>query len=366
MRDVLNGRPTQRCSERGSARLCAWLGIARVQRWMEIRGTLAGRSRTFWRFCQNNVRAVWFRSHFLWERLSGAYHGRGKSDLLPIDKSRNRYVFKPRGRRISRDELQKVFDSLPAAARADWLSESFALACWVVKVYLGKDWFDRYVTPKGKKRSIFTIEETPGDAQELSFYRIIDLSEVLYNLQDISGFDECLERLRKGEIEGVFAELDLGRMLFGNQIEFKFVRPSGKRGADYDVELVYNNIVICGDAKCKIESTSFSHTTVDATLEKARRQLPNDRPGIVFVKIPPAWFTDRSVEHELADIAMDFLRTTRRVVSVKYYTPWIAFRSRGVLVVEHRFKELSNPKTDFGDNLDLGHFSDENSARMEG
>ena len=75
----------------------------------------------------------------------------------------------------------------------------------------------------------------------------------------------------------------------------------------------------------KIEATEFSVRTIDATLEHARSQLPNDRPGIVFLKLPPRWLEMPRFAEICVAVARDFLRTTRRVVSVKYYTSPVTF-----------------------------------------
>src|SRR5262249_1175212 len=131
-------------------------------------------------------------------------------------------------------------------------------------------------------------------------------------------------------------------------------------GINYDVELLYpHELVVCADAKCKIETTSFSTKTLDATLEKARSQLPDDQPGIVFVKLPPKWMEIPNFSNISAGIARDFLRTTRRVVSVKYYVSDTAFID-GHMRVAHRFQEISNPITDFGNsqNWDIFRFHD--------
>lgn len=44
---------------------------------------------------------------------------------------------------------------------------------------------------------------------EMSFFRVMDLAEVIYNLQSVPGFDECLTRMRDGDIEGTYASLIL-------------------------------------------------------------------------------------------------------------------------------------------------------------
>jgi hypothetical protein len=40
-------------------------------------------------------------------------------------------------------------------------------------------------------------------------------------LQNVPGFDDCLGGLRKEDLEGTYAELDLGRMLYTYRANFK-------------------------------------------------------------------------------------------------------------------------------------------------
>jgi hypothetical protein len=71
------------------------------------------------------------------------------------------------------------------------------------------------------------------------------------------------------------------------------VKPTGVTGTDYDVDIIYpNGLHVCGDAKCKVEGTDFNVKSIGYSLSKARKQLPDDRPGIVFVKIPPRWYSE--------------------------------------------------------------------------
>ncbi len=82
-----------------------------------------------------------------------------------------------------------------------------------------------------------------GDQAETTFiqaFKTVDLSELLFNLQNIDGFDVLIERMKTEEqVESGLAELDFGRMLFVNNHKFKFVRSSGVRGSDYDFEMRY-------------------------------------------------------------------------------------------------------------------------------
>jgi hypothetical protein len=84
-------------------------------------------------------------------------------------------------------------------------------------------------------------------------------------------------------------------------------------------------MLACGDAKCKIESTIFSSITISNSLDKVLEQLPRDRPGIAFIKMPPKWLKEVGFERITTEVANDFLRQTRRIVSVKYYVSTVTY-----------------------------------------
>jgi hypothetical protein len=156
---------------------------------------------------------------------------------------------------------------------------------------MGADWVERHIVSDNRKKGFLSIDESEPHRREISCLRVMDLAEVVYNLQPVPGFDECIARMRDGDIEGTYAELDFGRMLYLNQVPVRFVVPQGTIGLDYDIEIEYpGGVVASADAKCKIEGTEFGENTIKNTLNKARKQLPDDMPGIVFVKVPPRGF----------------------------------------------------------------------------
>jgi hypothetical protein len=258
--------------------------------------------------------------------------------------------------RMSFEQLKRAFESLPTSLRTNGQTESLALASGVLRVFMGAEWVERHVISDGSKKGFLSIDESDPRRREVSFFRVMDLAEVIYNLQPVPGFDECIARMREGNIEGTYAELDFGRMLYLNGVPFRFVVPQGTAGMDYDVEVEYpGGIVASADAKCKIESTEFSENTIKNTLGKARKQLPDAMPGIVFVKVPPRWIADANCTVAMLEQARSFLCGTRRVVSVKYYSSPITL-SNNMLRHDHAYKEISNPVTDFGKDLNWSIF----------
>ena len=259
-------------------------------------------------------------------------------------------------RRMSFEQLERGYVSLPPEVRTNAQTESLALASAVLRAFMGPEWVEQHIIADNRKKGFLAIDESEPSKMEISFFRVMDLAEVIYNLQPVPGFDECITRMRDGDIEGTYAELDFGRMLYLNQVPFRFVVPQGETGMDYDIEIEYpENLIASADAKCKIESTEFSDNTIKNSLNKARKQLPDNRPGIVFVKVPPSWITDGDRVTTMFNTARDFLRGTRRVVSVKFYSSPVTL-ANNVLRHDHAYKEVSNPQTDFGENKDWSIF----------
>jgi hypothetical protein len=170
---------------------------------------------------------------------------------------------------------------------------------------------------------------------------------MLFNLQHIDGFVNCVERMKSEEhVESGLAELDFGRMLFANRHKFKFITPQGKRGNDYDFEITLDKWTICADVKCKLDDKDISRNIVLNELKGSRSQLPENNPGVFFIKVPQHWMETPEYETLLVETAQEFLRTTGRIVSVKYFiAPYTVVN--GELMQSHYFKEVPNPRNRF-------------------
>jgi hypothetical protein len=257
--------------------------------------------------------------------------------------------------RIRLNHLQKAFHELSADPLLHGQDKSFALGCGILRRFLDEQWIDRHFLPSGKN-GFLTLNESSPESREMSAFRLIDLSEVIYNLQDVAGFDDCIRKMRAGDIEGTYAELDFGRMLHLNNVPFRFVVPQGVKRLDYDIEILYpNGLVVCADAKCKVETTEFSENGVRNVLNDARKQLPKERPSIVFVKVPPRWIECQTIVASTIQVARRFLGGVKRIVSVKFYSSPLMLKD-GMMMHQHAYKEVSNPKTDFGDEINWDIF----------
>lgn len=252
-------------------------------------------------------------------------------------------------RRISVADFEETRRKFPAEVKADSAREIFTAAATVVCHFFGRDWYMDHIfqdaagtLPPGFMR----IDYTPGPEAEKKTSRLLDFAENLFNLQHIDGFDDRVAQMRAGDIEATFAEFDFGRFLYIHDIDFKFVVPCGVAGKDYDYRITYaDGREACADAKCRLEGTEMRAETIMNALRKARsHNLPPYEPGIVFVKVPQTWLENEEVRRGVYATVRDFLRNTKRVVSVVVYAVVvIALKAEKMMLMRHRFHEFENP-----------------------
>jgi hypothetical protein len=255
--------------------------------------------------------------------------------------------------RILASEIQSTIDSFPNAVREEPGRLMFTLAVTIIRHFLGKRWCEQNILQDaGQTRppGFLRVNFMRGFEGERMNARILDLAENLFNLQLVEGFDDRVDQLRTGDIESTIAEFDFARFLYIHDLAFKFVMPKGERGKDFDFAVNFaDGRDACVDAKCRLEETEVRPETIRNCLNKARQlNLPSNKPGIIFVKVPQTWMEDDAVRASMRDIIKDFERNTGRVVSVVLYTiAASAMADQEMVLMRHRFLEYPNPSHRF-------------------
>jgi hypothetical protein len=240
-------------------------------------------------------------------------------------------------RRISVDDLHKFVDSLPPEVRESDGDRTIILANTINAHFLGRKWCETHLKHDAPKPSFLRMDFSSDSRKKVIVFRVVELAENLYNLRHIEGFDACIAQMNAGaeKIESTCAELDFGRLLYINDVEFRFIVAGLRNRKNYDFEILYPGALkVPAEAKCKFESTKINPESVRNALKKARTQLPKDRPGLIFVKVPQNWIDNIEVVKALETIAIDFFRNTDRVVSIKFYVSHLELTNQGVTRLE--------------------------------
>jgi hypothetical protein len=221
---------------------------------------------------------------------------------------------------VTLDEIRRAHSLIPQRRFETISARSDKLALEVIRRFLGVDWIAEHITAgKGFLRN----DRSTAVIETLRMRRIV-LSEMLYNFQDTKGFHNCLAELRAGQVESAYASMEIGRMLATRAIDramtFEFVTPTGVKRQDFDLAITLGDGTrVCGETKCKLEETKITIRTLEDSFSAAKRQLPEDAPGIIFVKYPHAWVADPSFVDRMRALATRFFERSPSIVSIKFY-----------------------------------------------
>ena len=169
---------------------------------------------------------------------------------------------------------------------------------------------------------------------------------MLFNLQDVEGSEQKLKSLRLDDIESYVAEFQAATFLHAAGVGFGFRLPVVGLGGDYDLDIhLDDGTLAAGNTKCKVEATDLSEKTIWNALEDARKKLPTDRAGFVFMSIPENWSTNPEFKKAVDDGIDRVMRQTKRITMVFLW--WEEWNTNGALRV---FKglEVHNGRARFG------------------
>jgi hypothetical protein len=256
---------------------------------------------------------------------------------------------------LTADRLRAFVERMPPSQSADPGERVYRLCVAVLRHFFGEPWFNKHVMNASAPTDFLRRDFSTPERRERHGFLVVELAEKLINLQNVEGFEQCIAQMKHGQIESTYAELDIGKSLRAHDVGFRFVTPTGQKGADYDLEIFYpDGVTVCADTKCKIETTEISADSIKHSLGEARKQLPSYRPGIVFVKVPQHWIEEVRFLDSMIAAAEAFLHGTQRVVSVKFYVSALVFVDNKIAHLM-RYKEISNPRNRFdgGRNWDI-------------
>jgi hypothetical protein len=192
----------------------------------------------------------------------------------------------------------------------------------VLARFFGPEWVDLRIL----RKSPFLHPSAPRAVDELKRQdRIVMLAEHMVNLQGITGFSWCLNEIQTDSIETGLAKLIGAGMLRRLKIPFRFVKPSGRKGRDYDAEARVGSTTVPAEMKANIEGKAPTPEAIANALRVARKQLPKDTSNLVFLRVPEVWGeTAEGVKAIRDGVLREFENSGRIGVVVVHWEYWRA------------------------------------------
>lgn len=220
----------------------------------------------------------------------------------------------------------------------EWIQ--LALAGQILRTFLGDTWCDLQL--RGLDEAHPGFQRSPDLFQQSRTQAwIVALGELLFNLQDIPGFDKRCRRLIRDDLESVVAELEAVRLLAESCLPVQLVEEVGVRGSDYEarVTLPTGEIASC-EVKSKAEGTTLSTRTLLRQLKDGAKRLPPDRPGILILRLPEHWVRDgETLSKVVESVKGKLFHDYRRIIAlILFWDDW-QFDGQQVLLRMTKFRE---------------------------
>ena len=212
-----------------------------------------------------------------------------------------------------------------------------------LRALIGEEWVQEKILEADEGSFINPTRERDLDNYKLQS-RIVSLAEILFNLQLVEGIHHRIRALKTADIETALAELEGAHALYTSNIPFRFVVPSMVAGSDYDVEALVGAITVPCEMKAKLETTKPTAASVAQTIDRARKQLPPNRPSTVFLWVPESWAANEQGRAAIEEgIARGFHRSARIARIFVHWEEWQRLQPSGALRIV-RWLARSNPR----------------------
>jgi hypothetical protein len=156
-----------------------------------------------------------------------------------------------------------------------------------------------------------------GTSHKLAI-KIMMMGEILFDLRNSPGFAEFCQRSRGRHIRPALYELFAAISMQRAAFEISARPETGSQGQDFDFAAARQDEII-NVGVTALTAKAFLQNTVRRALNQKRRQIPTDRPAIIFCVIPDEWQQAKAdIAFSLQKIAFDFFANSKRVNAIAF------------------------------------------------
>jgi hypothetical protein len=187
----------------------------------------------------------------------------------------------------------------------------------VIAEYLHKNYFDKNTDPFLGAREV----NAQGDIWYGFPLRVILIGETLFLLRNCKGFPEICHRLQTRGLRSAYYEMLAAKIFARAGFDIEMWRETQQIGNDFDFRAVRKRLAINVEVTALEEKEFYKNTAINA-IHRKRRQLPKDKPAVIFCVVPAQWEKlSFDINDWTADVANTFfLSGSRRVNRLVFYT----------------------------------------------
>ena len=174
--------------------------------------------------------------------------------------------------------------------------------------------------PSSPNADAFLERPKPGEPVNWRYLsRIVSIADTLYALKDCNGFNVICSRLNRQSFQAVFFETFAARMFANLGFAIEVRQEVGVKGQDFDFVAAKQDAVVNCEVTA-LTAKTYSTKTVANALEQKRKQLPKDKPAVIFVVVPEEWFVNNNddVVRSLREDALAAFKKTHRINAIVF------------------------------------------------
>lgn len=219
-------------------------------------------------------------------------------------------------KRLTDEDLKHLVIAIERQAELEGMSldlhkRMYALSLRLLVHFMGEQCVLRNIVEKHGGPDPFRASAESTERYKNSV-RVLTFVEMLFNFQDVEGFPRWCKDLRtRHDVEACLAEIQGATLLHASGFKVRFRNTKG-----HDLDILLPSGDVAAEIKRNLENTQMSEKTIYGTLVHARRQLPEDRAGFVFLNIPDNWLSNSDTKDRLTEVLKRLFRNTKRVTTV--------------------------------------------------
>lgn len=202
------------------------------------------------------------------------------------------------------------------------------ISLYIIEQALGANWSAKYCDMNTLRLAPFHQALTSEVGAADFHLNVVRLGHMLFQLRDVSGYEDLLVDQRNRDFEPVFFELHAASLLLQSGCQISFVKPTGVKGRDYDLLISIDGIPAAVEVKCRRRGVVTNGRTLMNALKRAKDQLPTDLPGIICIAIGTEYRSALGsvhAEQEIENTLDAFLSSTGRVNKILVF--WHRFEN---------------------------------------
>lgn len=211
----------------------------------------------------------------------------------------------------------------------DWARRNGMMASFIIADYSGK-FPDQFNDPFIKKR----VNQS-GPVHPAYIERITHLADCLFRLSDEPTFGVMIRRLVERDVRPVFFELSAAQFFKRKGFSITTNEETGNRGEDFDFIANSANGDTINVEVSEFHNEIFTEKALKNKLASKRKQVPNDRPAILFLHIPSSWYNLNNLSFFLMKGTFDFFQKSKRYNAVLFQTEMMGDAGQGFYWLVH-------------------------------